>query len=136
MIFGTIAKCGLVLVMYTLAPFLRSLPLCLVNRPQACASLTLRLKSRKYTTHRDPSSSPLSQSLDQRTREARTTDSVGPFPLGISQRYSNHDEKVKKWSELSTSGKGTFAISSSTPSPTSIYCKPNQLCAPPHGQQI
>ncbi|KAH7915113.1 TIM21-domain-containing protein [Hygrophoropsis aurantiaca] len=62
--------------------------------------------SRTYASHRDATpSSLLSSALDQKHRSARRDDSVGPFQLGVSQASLNKGEKIKKWSELSTSGK-------------------------------
>jgi hypothetical protein len=49
----------------------------------------------------------LSQSLDTgRGRSSTRPDSVGPFQLGISHQGLRNGEKAKKWSELSTGGKG------------------------------
>lgn len=65
--------------------------------------------SRGYATQRSGfDASSLPHSLDTKTnilggRQAGR-DSVGPFQLGGSQSFG--DEKVKKWAELSTSGKG------------------------------
>ncbi|KLO20481.1 hypothetical protein SCHPADRAFT_991838 [Schizopora paradoxa] len=60
-------------------------------------------------THKDtPTSSLLSQTLDQRQRLARDSqqDNVGPFNLGTVQRPMGVGEKpMKKWSELDGKGK-------------------------------
>ena len=59
-------------------------------------------------THKDqPVSSLLSQALDQRQQAVRDTqaDNVGPFMLGTIQRTG---PKQKKWSELTTKGKGAL----------------------------
>ena len=82
-------------------------------RPASLSLLNTRstfpFASRTYATHRNPlPSSLLSQSLDRTSRGNR---SVGPFPLGISQPYVDHGEKVKKWSELSAGGKSTQVLS-------------------------
>ncbi|KAF9452552.1 hypothetical protein P691DRAFT_804295 [Macrolepiota fuliginosa MF-IS2] len=65
---------------------------------------------RKYAMHRDSanlnSPSHLSQSLDTKhNRSSARPDTVGPFQLGISQQTLRSNEKVKKWSQLSTGGK-------------------------------
>jgi mitochondrial import inner membrane translocase subunit TIM21 len=62
---------------------------------------------RKYATYHDTESSVLSQSLDTKQRAVPMGDSVGPFRLGLAQSSLRKDEKVLKWSELSTGGKGT-----------------------------
>lgn len=59
-----------------------------------------------HATHRDqPVSSLLSKALDQRQQAARDAhaDNVGPFMMGTIQRTG---PKQKKWSELTTKGKG------------------------------
>ena len=48
----------------------------------------------------------LSESLDTRQRSEAKRDHVGPFPLGLSPSTLRNGEKVQKWSELSTGGKG------------------------------
>jgi len=66
--------------------------------------------SRKYATHRDPlPSSLLTSALDQKQRGPQRDESVGPFQLGM-QPSIRHGEKVKKWSELSTGGKGIVGL--------------------------
>ncbi|TCD70670.1 hypothetical protein EIP91_002394 [Steccherinum ochraceum] len=62
---------------------------------------------RTFATHRDPTatSSLLSNALDQKQRASQRDDSVGPFQLGLIPPTPRDDVKVKKWSELSTSGK-------------------------------
>jgi mitochondrial import inner membrane translocase subunit TIM21 len=63
---------------------------------------------RSYATHKDHSpSSLLSPQFEQR-KAGRSADSVGPFQLGIVQPST---QKVKKWSDLSTGGKGAVHIS-------------------------
>jgi hypothetical protein len=60
---------------------------------------------RKYATHRNinPGPSLLSQSLDQNSKQDK-----GPFQLGLGlgQPAVQSGEKIPKWSELSTAGKG------------------------------
>lgn len=50
----------------------------------------------------------LSESMDskQRSRSEPRHDNLGPFQLGLSQSALRKGEPVKKWSELSTGGKG------------------------------
>jgi len=99
-----------------------SLPNFLLPTPYKCCRALSRtrffLKSSsyrvsKFVTHRANVNrqSPLSQSLDTgRSRSSTRSDSesIGPFHLGISQQALHGGEGVKKWSELSTGGKGTF----------------------------
>jgi hypothetical protein len=60
---------------------------------------------RTYATQR--AADVLSSSLDTKQRgNPRVHDSVGPFQLGVSQAALRNGERVKKWSELSTKGKG------------------------------
>lgn len=74
------------------------------------------IASRNYVTHRDSinldtGSSTLAQSLNgKQTRSSPSHDSVGPFQLGLSQSALRNGEKVKKWSELSSTGKGGFNL--------------------------
>ncbi|KAK0465272.1 TIM21-domain-containing protein [Desarmillaria tabescens] len=63
----------------------------------------LRRNARFYATHRD--TPDLSQSLDTRRQRVRPAESAGPFQLGVSQSSFGSEEKVKKWSELSATGK-------------------------------
>lgn len=60
---------------------------------------------RRYATHRNinHNSSLLSQSLDQNSKQDK-----GPFQLGLGlgQPAVQTGERVPKWSELSTAGKG------------------------------
>lgn len=67
---------------------------------------------RTLTTQRDTTttSSLLSNALDQKQRSARRDDTVGPFQLGLIPPTPRDDVKVKKWSELSTSGKGMWQV--------------------------
>jgi import inner membrane translocase subunit TIM21 len=89
---------------------------------RCCARVNSRLvlslqSTRGYAKHKSKlqtnptASSLLSRALDQKQRGARsgTADTAGPFTLGIGAQGSlGHAEKVKKWSELSASGKGTI----------------------------
>ena len=51
----------------------------------------------------------LSESLDTKQRSEEKHDHVGPFQLGLSPSSLRKGEKVQKWSELSTGGKGAIA---------------------------
>lgn len=67
---------------------------------------------RRFATHRDPlPSSLLTSALDQKQRNSTQgrNDSVGPFALGVQPSF-RQGEKVKKWSELSTGGKGMHHV--------------------------
>lgn len=65
------------------------------------------LLRRSYATHRDPlpSSSLLSHALDQKRGRTGRGDDMGPFRLGLVPPTPNDQGEVKKWSELSMSGK-------------------------------
>lgn len=87
----------------------------ILSRSLTKPCLSFSRASRKYATHRQAteSSSLLSQSLDTGNRanqRRQNGDSVGPFQLGVSQSSLGQKENVKKWSELSTGGKGTCHI--------------------------
>jgi hypothetical protein len=74
-----------------------------------------RSTTRGHATHRDASaSSLLTSALDQKQRSSQLNreDAVGPFQLGISQASLRRGEKAKKWSELSTGGKGPSYLTS------------------------
>ncbi|KAH9835807.1 TIM21-domain-containing protein [Rhodofomes roseus] len=62
---------------------------------------------RSYATHNDrvAASSLLSSALEQKQRETRGEDYVGPFQLGIIPPTPRGGGNTKKWSELSTAGK-------------------------------
>jgi len=60
--------------------------------------------NRSYATNRSNASDLLSQTLDVK-RGSRREDTVGPFILGVSPSQQSA-ENVKRWSELSTGGKG------------------------------
>lgn len=83
------------------------------SRPSACFTRTkprvvILQGCRNFATHRDPlPSSLLTSALDQKQRGSQRDESVGPFQLGV-QPSLRHGEKVKKWSELSTGGKGVY----------------------------
>jgi len=103
-----------------------SLPnLFLLPKPHRCSRAlsytrfylkSLNHRVQKFATQRDNVNldnrqSPLSQSpLDTgRSRSPLRPESIGPFSLGISQRALRGGEG-KKWSELSTGGKGSFSV--------------------------
>lgn len=99
------------------SPILRPSTRCWTNLShirfsQRCSTHHIRL----YATHPEGvnlnnPTSHLSQSLDTKHhRSSVRPDTVGPFQLGISQQALRSGEKVKKWSELSTGGKGTSNI--------------------------
>ncbi|TFK57502.1 hypothetical protein OE88DRAFT_1671543 [Heliocybe sulcata] len=71
---------------------------------------------RSYATHKDPviPSSLLSQALDQRQRQARRDENIGPFQLGIVPPTPEEVGHVKKWSELSAGGKVARATARTT----------------------
>jgi import inner membrane translocase subunit TIM21 len=52
----------------------------------------------------------LSESLDgqQKRTSGPKHDTVGPFQLGLSQQALRKEKPLKKWSELSTGGKGVY----------------------------
>ncbi|KAG6820767.1 hypothetical protein H0H93_012031 [Arthromyces matolae] len=77
----------------------------LLTRSLLKSSCTSSLLRRRFATHRDETTVPLSQSLDTRRREAPRADTLGPFNLGPSQSSLKKGERVQKWSELSTGGK-------------------------------
>ena len=60
--------------------------------------------NRSYATHRKDASDLLSQTLDVK-RGSRREDTVGPFILGVVSSQQSA-ENVKRWSELSSGGKG------------------------------
>ena len=62
--------------------------------------------NRAYATHRNNASDLLSQTLDVK-RGTRREDTVGPFVLGVPPSKQGAGN-AKKWSELSTGGKGAF----------------------------
>ena len=98
-----------------------SLNLRLISRTR-CSVKLLRLsanthkcvhesKLRSYATQRNSmdfgGKSQLLESLDTRQQRSEPKhDNVGPFQLGLSQAARKGDP-VKKWSELSTGGKGS-----------------------------
>ena len=81
-------------------------------RPRTTSSLVLlRGAKRTFATHRDDldfstRGSPLSNTLDSKRGAEPKHESVGPFQLGLSQQALRTGEKVPKWSELDTKGKG------------------------------
>lgn len=76
-----------------------------VSRPRTSRS---HITCRSYATHQDPvtASSLLSKTLDQKRRNAQREEYVGPFQLGLISPTPRGSENIKKWSELSTAGKG------------------------------
>lgn len=115
----------------------RHLALLLVSPRHSALNLRPLNSCRTYATHKDHSpSSLLSQQFDQR-KSSRSTDSVGPFQLGIVQPST---QKVKKWSELSTGGKGAVQVFRSHgvhfPVPRVAVDSLRQCCAPLLGQPI
>lgn len=101
-----------------------------LSRPLVALTFPLR----RYATRRDnldfsEQGSLLSHSLDTNRSEAKH-DTVGPFQLGLSQTALRKGEKVPKWSELSTGGKGVllqpFKVTDSHSVPcSSSYYGPN-----------
>lgn len=69
---------------------------------------------RTYSTHRSMDfgerSQLLSESLDTKRQSEAKHDHVGPFQLGLSPSALQKGEKVQKWSELSTGGKGALYV--------------------------
>ena len=63
-------------------------------------------------------SSLLSSALEQKQRETRGQDYVGPFQLGLIPPTPRGGASTKKWSELSTAGKGVLQ----SVCPRSIEC--------------
>lgn len=81
---------------------------CAVSRSFSIRQRGFHVSGGKYATYHDTESPALSQSLDTKQRTVPNSgDSVGPFRLGLAQSSLRKDEKVLKWSELSTGGKGT-----------------------------
>lgn len=82
---------------------LRSKAACFARRPVPTVI------HRTYATpknHVHPSI--LSNVLDHKARQTNREASVGPFQWGVTQPAIDYNEKVKKWSELTTSGKGVL----------------------------
>lgn len=75
--------------------------------------------NRSYATHRRNASELLSQTLDVK-RGTRREDTVGPFILGVppSQQSSGN---AKKWSELSSGGKGVCPHRAQSQTLTMLY---------------
>ena len=70
---------------------------------------------RTYATHNMDFGNTNSQLLNESANAARRRsepkhDHVGPFQLGLSPSALRQGEKVQKWSELSTSGKGAHCF--------------------------
>jgi hypothetical protein len=80
----------------------------ILHRPSPRHAMSL--EARNYATRREAlPSSLLSQSLDLKPQSTRRDDTVGPFQLGLTQP-TLPDKKMKKWSELSASGKGVYQL--------------------------
>jgi len=86
---------------------------CSARSQKASYNCVLGKSRRKYATHRNNNSMDfgeksqlLSESLDTKRRSEAKHEHVGPFQLGLSASTLRNGEKVKKWSELSTGGKG------------------------------
>ena len=84
--------------------------------PLSCSRVIFRVvkAKRTYATYRGMDfgerSQLLAESLDTRQRSEAKQDHVGPFQLGLSPSALRKGEKVQKWSELSTGGKGTHCL--------------------------
>jgi mitochondrial import inner membrane translocase subunit TIM21 len=82
----------------------------------SCSRATFRVVAarRTYATYRSMDfgerSKLLSESLDTKQRSEVKQDHVGPFQLGIPASALRKGEKVQKWSELSTGGKGAHYL--------------------------
>lgn len=88
----------------------------LISRSPGCNVCIRHPKSsRSYATHGSinmdfgsTDSSLLKKTTSSRPSEHKH-DHVGPFQLGLSPASLRQGEKIPKWSELSTSGKGILA---------------------------
>ncbi|TFL06485.1 TIM21-domain-containing protein [Pterulicium gracile] len=86
------------------------LPRCSIKRvstsyPHARATFSLRHKSNQAKSRPSVLSSSLDTNQNQKRRLPPNADTVGPFQLGLAGQQVNMYEKVKPWSQLSTSGK-------------------------------
>ena len=76
--------------------------------------LSVVAAKRTYATYRGmdfgEGSQLLSESLDTKQQSEAKHDHVGPFQLGLSPSALGKGERVQKWSELSTGGKGTHSL--------------------------
>jgi len=113
------------LVQASVSLVIMSLPNFLLLKPHRCSRAlsytkfswkSLNHRVRNFATHRDSVNldnrqSPLSQSpLDTgRSHSPLRPEPIGPFNLGISQR-ALRSEGTKRWSELSTGGKGSLSV--------------------------
>ena len=85
-------------------------------RRLSCSRATFRVVSagRTYATYRSMDfgerSKLLADSLDTKQRSETKQDHVGPFQLGLPPSALRKGEKVQKWSELSTGGKGARCL--------------------------
>ena len=82
----------------------------------SCSRAVFRVASarRLYATYRSMDfgerSKLLSESLDTKQQSEAKEDHVGPFQLGLPPSALQKGEKVQKWSELSTGGKGAHCL--------------------------
>ena len=65
---------------------------------------------RTYATYRNMDFGERSQLLDTKQQSETKHDHVGPFQLGLPPSALRKGEKVQKWSELSTGGKGAHCL--------------------------
>jgi len=84
---------------------------CSSHLPHIPAKVFISQPSHTYVTYRgmdfgDSKSQLLNDSPDKRQRSEPKHDTVGPFQLGLSPSALRKGEKIPKWSELSTGGKG------------------------------
>src|SRR6266446_6259745 len=85
---------------------------CSSHLPRLRANIIILEPRRKYATHQsmdfgDSKSQLLNDSSDKKQRSELKHDTVGPFQLGLSPSALRKGEKIPKWSELSTGGKGS-----------------------------
>jgi import inner membrane translocase subunit TIM21 len=82
----------------------------------SCFRATFRVVAARstYATYRSMDfgerSQLLAESLDTKQRSEAKQDHAGPFQLGLSPSALRKGEKVQKWSELSTGGKGAHCL--------------------------
>ena len=85
-------------------------------RSLSCSSAIFRVVAarKSYATYRSMDfgerSKLLSESLDTKQQSEAKQDHVGPFQLGLPPSALRKGEKVQKWSELSTGGKGAHCL--------------------------
>lgn len=103
--------CDQGLVLFSMSVTSLRLWACSSHLPRLRAKIIIGQPSRTFATHRgmdfgDSNSQLLNDSPDKRQRSEPKHDTVGPFQLGLSPSALRKGEKVPKWSELSTGGKG------------------------------